>query len=204
MTTTLSIRRSRYTVDVDYTRSWNLSYDDVERGFTHLLCRRQQHPQRIQLLQQIDEPTSVPGQRELLRALGHRAGHHHAFHCRVTFHSGYCLDVNKDGQNTDRPILNGVMLQRNTFRNTGLKDISLRVQKNFVLPNEWGKLSLSAEFFNLANFANVQLAGAAFTYGLNATPLAAFGQLKNPQGQYDPYNVAGDPFQAQLGLRFAF
>jgi hypothetical protein len=113
-------------------------------------------------------------------------------------------DVNKDSQNTDRPILNGVLLQRNTFRNTGFKDVSLRAQKNFVLPGEKGKIAITAEFFNLFDFANVQLSGAAFTYGPNATPLPAFGQLRNSQGQYFQYNSAGDPFQAQLGVRFTF
>jgi hypothetical protein len=95
------------------------------------------------------------------------------------------------------------MLKRNTFRNTGFKDISLRMQKNFAM-GEKSRLSVSAELFNIANFSNVQLGGAAFTYGPNAAPLASFGQQKNSQGQYYQYNVAGDPFQAQLGLRFAF
>jgi hypothetical protein len=113
-------------------------------------------------------------------------------------------DVNRDGANTDRPVLNGVLMLRNTFRNTGMKDVSLRVQKSFRLPRESAKIAISAEFFNLFNFANVQLSGAAFTYGSNALPPAAFGQLRNAQGLYYQYNVAGDPFQAQLGLRFEF
>ena len=74
-------------------------------------------------------------------------------------------DENGDGQNTDRPIINGVLMRRNAYRNYGFKDIDLRVQKNFALPNEKGTIAVSAEFFNLTNFANVQLAGAAFTYG---------------------------------------
>jgi hypothetical protein len=110
--------------------------------------------------------------------------------------------------------VDGAMLKRNTFRNYGFKDISLRVQKNFTLPGEKGTLGISAEFFNLANFANVQLAGAAFTYGPGAvvqsgvvvaqSPPVAFGRLRNPEGQYYQYNTAGDPFQAQLGLRYQF
>ena len=95
-------------------------------------------------------------------------------------------DVNRDGQNTDRPVLNGVLLQRNTFRNRGFKDISLRVQKNFPLSGERARISISAEFFNLPNFANVQLSGAAFTYGPNPTPLPAFGvPLVSSGGQTD-------------------
>ena len=101
-------------------------------------------------------------------------------------------------------IIGGVMLKRNAFRNFGFKDVSLRLQKNFALPNEKGKLSFSVEMFNLLNFSNVLLAGAAATYGAGATPPAAFGQLRNSQGQYYQYNTAGDPFQAQIGLRYQF
>ena len=99
-----------------------------------------------------------------------------------------------------------------------LKDVSLRIQKTFAMPNEKGKIAISAEMFNLFNFADVQLAGAAFTYGNAGTLVqngslvqvgpqnpAVFGQLRNPAtGQYYTSNAAGDPFQAQLGLRFQF
>jgi hypothetical protein len=105
-------------------------------------------------------------------------------------------------------------LQRNAYRNYGFKDIDLRVQKTFALPREKGSIALSAEFFNLTNFANVQLAGAQLTYGPGDTimsgqlvhtgPAATFGQLRNAQGQYIQTNTAGDPFQAQLGLRYSF
>jgi hypothetical protein len=33
-TAALNVRHRRYTMDIYCTRSWNYSYDDVERGFT--------------------------------------------------------------------------------------------------------------------------------------------------------------------------
>ena len=106
------------------------------------------------------------------------------------------------------------MLMRNAFRNRGFKDVSVRLQKDLALPASKARISIVADFFNLFNFANVQLAGAALTYGpgtivqngavVAQAPPAAFGQLKNLQGQYFQYNVAGDPFQAQVGVRIQF
>jgi hypothetical protein len=203
-TTALNVRRRRYTIDVYYTRSWNYSYDDVERGFTSVRYADVNNIKSEYNYSSIDEPNQFLVNENYLLRYGFEIGSTMRFTSGRPFTATVGTDVNKDGQNTDRPILNGVMLQRNTFRNTGFKDLSLRVQKNFSLPDEKGKISVSAEFFNLFNFANVQLAGAAFTYGPNVTPLPVFGQLRNPQGQYYQYNIAGDPFQAQLGVRFAF
>jgi hypothetical protein len=204
MTTSLNIRRSQYTIDVHYTRSWNLSYDDVERGFTSIRYADVNNLRSEYDYSNIDEPNQFLVNGNYFLPRGFEIGTTMRFTSGRPYTGVVGTDVNKDGQNTDRPVLNGVLLQRNTFRNTGFQDISLRVQKNFMLSKEKCKLSLSTEFFNLPNFGNVQLAGAAFTYGPNLTPLASFGQLKSPQGQYYRYNVAGDPFQAQLGLRFAF
>jgi hypothetical protein len=205
MTSSLNLRRSRYTVDVYYTRSWNLSYDDAERGFTSIRYADVNHLKSEYGYSNIDERNQFQVNGNYLLRYGFEIGITMHLNSGMPYSALVGYDINLDGQNTDRPVINGVMLQRNTFRNLGFKDISLRVQKNFLLPNEKGKLSISAEFFNLANFANVQLAAAAFTYGTGATPpLAAFGQLRNPEGQYYQYNTPGDPFQAQLGLRYAF
>jgi len=203
-TTALNIHRSRYTMDVYYTRSWNYSYDDVERGFTTVRYADVNNIKSEYNYSSIDEPNQFLVNGNYFLRYGFEIGTTMRFTSGRPFTGVVGTDVNKDSQNTDRPILNGVLLQRNTFRNTGFKDVSLRAQKNFVLPGEKGKIAITAEFFNLFDFANVQLSGAAFTYGPNATPLPAFGQLRNSQGQYFQYNSAGDPFQAQLGVRFTF
>jgi hypothetical protein len=203
-TTTMNVHRRRYTMDVYYTRSWNYSYDDVERGFTSVRYADVNNIRSEYNYSNMDERNQFLVNGNYFLRYGFEIGSIMRFTSGRPFNGTVGTDVNRDGANTDRPILNGVMLQRNTFRNTGFKDVSLRVQKSFSLANERAKISVSAEFFNLFNFANLQLGGAAFTYGPTATPLAAFGQQRNPQGQYYQYNSAGDPFQAQLGVRFAF
>ncbi|MBV9504234.1 MAG: TonB-dependent receptor [Acidobacteriia bacterium] len=204
MTTSLNVRRSRYTIDVYYTLSWNVSYDDAERGFTSIRYADVNDIRSEYGYSNLDERHQFQANGNYFLPHGFEIGTTMHVNSGMPYSALVGYDINLDGQNTDRPVLNGAMLRRNTFRNYGFKDISLRVQKNFRLYQERKQLSISAEFFNLANFANVQLAGAAFTYGAGQMPLAAFGQLRNPAGQYYTYNVAGDPFQAQLGLRFRY
>jgi len=213
-TTTLTVRRSRFTADVYYTRSWNYTYDDVERGFTSVRYADVNNIRSEYSLSNIDEPNQFVTDANYFLPRGFSVGSSMRFTSGRPFNAIAGTDLNRDGNNTDRPIVNGSMLQRNAFRNYGFKDVSLRIQKNFMMPKEKGNLSVSAELFNLFNFANVQLAGAAFNYGpgtvvqngavVSQAPPPAFGRLKNPQGQYYQYNVAGDPFQAQLGVRFKF
>lgn len=204
LTTTLNVRRSRYTLDLYYTRAWNLSYDDVERGFTSVRYADVQNIRSEYNYSNIDERNQFLVNGNYFLRYGFEIGTTMRFTSGRPYTGIVGTDVNRDGQNTDRPVLNGVLLQRNTFRNQGFKDINLRVQKNFSLPRERYVISISAEFYNLANFSNAQLAGAALTYGPGQTPLTAFGQLRNPQGAIYSYNTVGDPFQAQLGVRFRF
>jgi len=89
------------------------------------------------------------------------------------------------------------MLRRNSFRNEGFKDLSLRLQKNLSLPNEKAKISLSAEVFNVFNFHNVWMASPQ-TYGT-----ATFLKVKDRLGNYVPTDaVANDSRTIQLGVRF--
>jgi len=216
-TTTLNVRRSHFTWDLYYTRSWNFTDEDAERGFTSIRYDDVSNLNSEYAHSNIDEPNQFWSNGVYEFPLGFEAGFSTRFTSGRPFNAVTGVDENGDGQNTDRPIINGVLIPRNAYRNYGFKDIDLRVQKSFALPNEKGTIAISAEFFNLANFANVQLAGAQLTYGLgeqyvgttnpvlvNVGPQPTFGQLRNAQGQFIQTNTAGDPFQAQLGLRFQF
>ncbi len=213
-TTTLNVRRSHFTWDLYYTRSWNFTSEDAERGFTSIRYDDVSNIGLEYAHSNIDEPNQFWTDGVYEFPLGFEAGFAMRFTSGRPFNAVTGSDENGDGENTDRPVVNGVLIPRNAYRNYGFKDIDLRVQKTFALPNEKGAIAVSAEFFNLANFANVQLAGAQLTYGLgeqyvngtlvNVGPQATFGQLKNAQGQYIQTDTAGDPFQAQLGLRYSF
>lgn len=138
-------------------------------------------------------------------------------------------DLNGDTVSNDRPLLSqGVIMERNRFRNRPLYDVDLRVQKTFKL-GEVRRFILTSEFFNIFNLSNIifpspstatssgltgQFCSAASqTCGLNGVPSNLnFRQIRdqNPAsatfGQILVNNVnpGSQVFQMQLGARFQF
>lgn len=134
-------------------------------------------------------------------------------------------DLNQDGQNNDRPYsAPGVSFKRNSFRNRPFNNVDLRAQKRFKF-TESANLTISAEFFNLFNFSNLQFAGSQVTTYCSGVNVATrvgldcgFGAPTNINfrslteqsptssrfGQLLLNNNPGSVFQAQLGARFQF
>ena len=140
-------------IDLYYTRSWNYSFDDVERGFTGLAYADVNNIRSEYNYSNIDEPHQFRGTVNYLLPLGFE------FNSTMKFTAGRpftaragTTDLNGDGQTNDRPIVDGVMFKRNSFRNSGFRDVALRVQKNVTVPS--GVLSVSLEVFNLLKNAN--------------------------------------------------
>jgi hypothetical protein len=215
------MRRSRYTVDLYYTRSWNYSYDDRERGFTGLAYVDPNEIGSEYNFSDIDEPHVFISNVVFSLPYGFDIASSSKFTSGRPFTARTGSDSNNDGNVNDRPIENGVMFKRNTFRNNGFNDLSLRLQKNFVLPNERGRLSFSTEVFNLFNFNNERLGAGQMVYGggtvvvngvvVPQTPTvnpisgaANFGKYKDGAGNYLSGISVGDSRTVQLGLRFQF
>ena len=78
-----------------------------------------------------------------------------------------------DGATTDRPVINGVVVGRNTGRGRPIYDISPFLEKTFNLHGDRTRLSLRVESFNAFNHAN--FAGFSGTWGNGATPGVGFG-----------------------------
>lgn len=124
-------------------------------------------------------------------------------------------DANLDTINNDRPYWGpGVSFKRNSFRNKGLNDVNLRVQKSFGF-GESKKLYVSSEIFNLFNLMNLTYAGTAVTNFCSAssTNCAYDGTAANPRFLQlrDPAtnalltnNTPGSVLQVQFGARFVF
>ena len=137
-------------------------------------------------------------------------------------------DANGDSVANDRPLFElGREMPRNRFRNRSLYNVDARVQKAIKF-GEVRRLTLSAEFFNLFNLANIQFAFP----GTNQTsgPLATYCSPTGSQtcGTAGPTNVnflqirqqtptspvfgqinldtrpGSGVFQMQLGARFNF
>jgi hypothetical protein len=78
-----------------------------------------------------------------------------------------------DGATTDRPVINGVVVGRNTGRGRPIYDVSPFLEKIFAIKSERTQLTLRVESFNVFNHAN--FAGYSGTWGNGATPGAGFG-----------------------------
>ncbi len=208
LTTTFSVRRPRFVLDAYYTLSWKHSDDDSEQGYSEIVYDNVYDLSR-------EYGYSLTDQRHQFLAswLYNLPAHFDAaVVTRLTsarpFEVMAMYDENRDDQLNDRPIVDGQLLARNAFRNRAFYDVSLRLQRHF------GRLTASAEFFNLLGFDNVQIGHANMMYGpgmmmksgqamVEPAP-ANFNQLRDSSGRYLRSNIPGDPFQVQLGLRFQF
>jgi Carboxypeptidase regulatory-like domain/TonB dependent receptor/TonB-dependent Receptor Plug Domain len=102
-------------------------------------------------------------------------------------------DLNNDGNSgTDRPTVNGVHFDRNSFRQPDFYELDLRLSKGFKI---WeGNLEAFAECYNCSNAANRFVTSANQTWGTANTPRTNFGVEDG----------VGTPRTIQLGLRYDF
>jgi hypothetical protein len=123
-------------------------------------------------------------------------------------------DSNGDGQLTDRPIIAGILLLRNSFRQPNHFQHDLRVMKLFTM-GEDKNLHLSAELFNLWNTNNYlftanpneqgPVGAIGSLWGPGQNPLPTFRTKYLPDGSLNANGLyAGAPFQLQAFLKYQF
>ncbi len=78
-----------------------------------------------------------------------------------------------DGATADRPVINGVVVGRNTGTGHSIYDIAPFLERSFALGTERAHLLLRAESFNVFNHAN--FVGYSGTWGNGATAGPGFG-----------------------------
>jgi Carboxypeptidase regulatory-like domain len=104
------------------------------------------------------------------------------------------VDNNGDGSSNDRPVINGVVVGRYSFRGTPTYDTDVFLEKGVKLSAR--TLALRMECFNLFNHANIL--GRNGTYGNGATPIPTFGVASSGLSNVDP----GRMFQFELRFQF--
>ncbi len=116
------------------------------------------------------------------------------------------VDDDGDGSVSDRPVINGVVVGRDSFRGTGTEDVSIYLEKEIKAGKNAVKLRL--EGFNMFNNPNL-LGHAINTYGDGATAASTFGQFSSatnaPGTSAIPAFANIDPSRMfQLQVRFLF
>jgi len=207
MTATLNVRRKKVTLDATYTLGFSKSQDDHENGgFSGANYVDAFDLNNEYNWSNIDQRHQFAANSIISLPFGFEVSNTARFNTGRPFSPRTGVDSNSDGITNDRPVLDGKVVVRNTFRNFGYKDVSMRVQRNFKLPNERGKLLVSMDIFNLFDFDNVETTQTTYGPSLNAAPTNVnFGRIKDANGNY----LAGStlrtaPFQVQLGVRLQF
>lgn len=104
------------------------------------------------------------------------------------------VDNNGDGSTNDRPVIDGAIAGRASFRGSSLYDTSLFVESR--LPIQHRSLTLRVEAFNVFNHANIL--GRIGVYGDGSAPNATFGTPNTGLANLDPARMI------QLQAKFQF
>ena len=105
------------------------------------------------------------------------------------------VDNNGDGANTDRPVINGVVIGRNTGQGSSLFALDAFVEKDFPIAHGM-QIGVRAEAFNLTNRANI--VGRNGVFGNAATLVSTFGVPVGGINGVDP----GREYQFALRVRY--
>src|SRR5262245_17864721 len=85
------------------------------------------------------------------------------------------VDNNGDGANNDRPVIDGKVIGKSTFRGTPTSDVAIFIENRLRLSERMSVL-LRLEGFNIFNHGNF-LGRVVTIYGNAATPAPTFGQF---------------------------
>jgi hypothetical protein len=122
-------------------------------------------------------------------------------------------DSNGDGQFTDKPIIGGLPLLRNAFRQPNSFNQDIRLTKVLRI-RETHQLSIIGEMFNVWNVDNLSYVvstnesttdALGSRWGTGQTPLPTFRTFYLPDGTLNRNGInAGLPFQLQIALKYIF
>lgn len=117
------------------------------------------------------------------------------------------VDNNGDGSNNDRPVINGAVVSKSSFRGSGTQDVSAFVE-NRIKFSENKSLVLRLEGFNILNHGNY-LGRSQTVYGNTDTPRSDFGAFSTTPGANSSVVLPAfanidPPRMFQIQARFVF
>ncbi len=115
------------------------------------------------------------------------------------------VDNNGDGANNDRPVVNGKVIGRSTFRSTATSDVAVFIEGR-IKRTERMNLLLRLEGSNILNHGNF-LGRGQTVYGDTGTPNPTFGQLAAVGATTNAIPAFANidpPRMFQLQVRFVF
>ncbi|HEU0177726.1 MAG TPA: TonB-dependent receptor [Blastocatellia bacterium] len=115
------------------------------------------------------------------------------------------VDNNGDGANNDRPVINGTVIGKSTFRGTATSDVAVFIESR-IKTSERTSILLRLEGFNIFNHGNY-LGRGITTYGDTGTPLPTFGQLASvgtATNALPAFANVDPPRMFQVQARFTF
>jgi hypothetical protein len=214
MTASLTARRTRYTAELYYTLGYSRSHDDTERGISGIVFDDAYNLNNEYTWSNIDQRHQFAANGIFYFPKGVEFSTTMRFNSGRPFSAQVGSDLNRDAVLRDRPVIDGQVIARNTYRNKGFSEVNLRVQRGFAAPGNTRAI-VSLELFNAFDFDNVEVGAANMVYGpgtiiqngalVSQAPPANFGQVKAANGNYLLNSgLRSSPFQAQIGLRFQF
>lgn len=115
------------------------------------------------------------------------------------------IDNNGDGANNDRPVVNGRILSKSSFRGTATQDVALFLEDR-IKTSEHTSILIRLEGFNVFNHGNYLGRGQTI-YGDAATVSSTFGQLVaagTATNALPAFANVDPPRMVQLQLKFSF
>jgi len=212
---TLSVRR-RYANKLQFYTNYTLAYsrddDSNERNFAGITYENAFNLQDEYRWSRNDlrHRWVMSGLYEL--PLGFQIGTIAEWRTGTPFSAFTGADSNGDGQFTDKPIIGGVPLLRNAFRQPNLFNQNLRVSKNIKL-REGHQLALSFDMFNLWNMENLSYGvstnessttALGSIWGTGQTPVNTFRALRFSDGSLVRSTNVAVPFQLMVAAKYTF
>ena len=213
---TLSINRRlsrRLQFQINGTVAWNHDNDSNERNFAGITYQDAFNLQQEYSWSRDDIRRRLVASTVYDLPLGFQISGIMTWRTGLPFSAFTNTDSNKDGNFTDRPIINGVLLARNSFRQPNFWNTDMRITKSIRIA-ERHKVEISVDLFNAFNHENHSFqvstnesttSAKGSTWGTGQTPAAAFATYRLPDGSL---NIGGasvsSPIQTQFSARYTF